>query len=261
RLAPPAESVPASPSLPATPDLSSLLATPRTSLKPNLPPTYLGDRSTGRAFLHSCNAYYRLRTCDFRDDQTRIRWVLTFLTGDRAGRWANRIYNWETDHPNSTYFRDWEAFVTAFKTEFFPLFPEQEAMNKLESDEYWQQSRFLDLYIDEFQDLAREAHLTDQRQLVLKFRRGLKPSLQDSIATMASGRPADDNLDAWIRQARLVEQNAKSNAAFRANLPSSRSGHFPKRHVSMPLVTVTPPAASASSFPPASERHALAALL
>ncbi|PPR03125.1 hypothetical protein CVT24_012414 [Panaeolus cyanescens] len=225
-----------SPSVPSTPNPSiqippHLVAHSSTfhprPIKPNAPPTFNGDRAKGRAFLNACDAYYMLRPEDFRDTQIRIRWVLTYMTSDRAEKWADRIYSWERDNPGSVRFPDWSSFEAAFKREFFPREPEQDAMNRLDSDSYWQRNRSLDAYIDEFYTLVREANLDDQRTLVRRFRRGLKPSIQDEIATRYKDRPADNDLEAWIEAARCIEDNHVSNLAFRAGASTLRTSMLP----------------------------------
>jgi hypothetical protein len=51
---------------------------------------------------------------------------------------------------------------------------------------------------------------------VVKFRRGLNPSIADAVATMASGRPDDLDLEAWFEAAIRFDQNQAANAAFRS---------------------------------------------
>ncbi|PPQ86407.1 hypothetical protein CVT24_004677 [Panaeolus cyanescens] len=212
----------------------------RSALKPSVPPTYNGDRATGRAFLNTCDAYYSLRPEDFRDTQTRIHWVLTYMTADRAGKWTDRVYTWERQNPGTPRFATWEDFETAFKREFFPRDPEQVAMNRLDTEAYWQRGRTLDAYLDEFYDLVCDANLEDQQTLVRRFRRGLKPSVQTEIATRYKDKPADDNLEAWIEAARCIEDSHAANAAF-LGLPAPSkpfaTAATPRRHVSNPHVS------------------------
>jgi hypothetical protein len=55
---------------------------------------------------------------------------------------------------------------------------------------------------------------TDPKTIVVKFRRGLNPSIADAVATMASGRPDDLDLEAWFEAAIRFDQNQAANAAF-----------------------------------------------
>ena len=52
---------------------------------------------------------------------------------------------------------------------------------------YFQKARSLNDYLDEFQDLVTESGYTDPKTIVVKFRRGLYPQIQNAVAMMASG--------------------------------------------------------------------------
>jgi len=54
----------------------------------------------------------------------------------------------------------------------------------------------VDDYLDNFQVLVSDAGYTDPRTLVVKFRQGLWLGIQNQIATMPYGRPADNDPDA-----------------------------------------------------------------
>jgi len=60
-------------------------------------------------------------------------------------------------------FLDWEDFRDEFKKEFTPAHADSLAVNRLESSAYYQKSRPLDDYIDEFQDLITESGYTDPK--------------------------------------------------------------------------------------------------
>ena len=49
----------------------------------------------------------------------------------------------------------------------------------------------MDDYLDEFTDLITDARYTDLKTIVVKFRRGLDPQIQDAITTMAYGHLSD----------------------------------------------------------------------
>ena len=66
-------------------------------------------------------------------------------------------------------FVDWEDFRDKFKKEFCPVYADSAAINQLESTAYFQKSRSVDEYLDEF----TEASYSDPKTIVVKFRRGL----------------------------------------------------------------------------------------
>ena len=72
----------------------------------------------------------------------------------------------------------------------------------------------MDDYLDNFQALVSDTGYTDPWTLVVKFRRGLRLGIQNQIATMPYGRPADT--DAWYRAARRIDQARLANEAFQS---------------------------------------------
>jgi hypothetical protein len=132
----------------------------------------------------------------------------------RAARWAARIFKWEEDSEGCTKFLDWGDFRSEFHKEFCPTNSDTAAVNKLESMAYYQGPRSVDDYLDEFLDLIAESGYTDPKNLVVKFRRGLDPQIQDAVATMISGRSSDIVSTAWYEAAKNIDQNRASNEAF-----------------------------------------------
>jgi len=74
----------------------------------------------------------------------------------------------------------------------------------------------VDDYLDSFQALVSDAGYTDPRTLVVKFRRGLRLGIQNQIATMPYGRPADTDPDTWYTAARRIDQACLANEAFQS---------------------------------------------
>src|SRR5277367_8961 len=189
-------------------------------LHPALPSEFDGDRSKGMAFLYSCQTYIRLCSASFPDDQTKITWALSYMKTGRAALWAAHIFRWEEDNPGSVKFANWDKFREEFRTEFCPVHVDQAAINRLKSVAYFQSKRSVDDYIDEFLDLISEAGYTDPKTIVVKFRRGLEPRIQDAIATMTSRRPSDIVPGEWYKAAKSIDQNRATNEAFRSSYRS-----------------------------------------
>ena len=77
------------------------------------------------------------------------------------------------------------------------------AINRLESTGYYQKSRSVDDYLDEFVELVAEAGYTDPKTTIVKFRKGLDPQIQNTIATMAYGCPSDTSPEDWYEQQKM----------------------------------------------------------
>ena len=54
----------------------------------------------------------------------------------------------------------------------------------------------VDNYLDEFLDLIMESGYTDPKTLVVQFRKGLDPQIQNAVATMTNGCSSDTALTA-----------------------------------------------------------------
>src|ERR1700678_3512704 len=76
-------------------------------------------------------------------------------------------------------------------------------------------------------DLVTEAGYTANKTIVVKFRRGLDPRIQDVIATMTSGRPSDEILSHWYNAARPLDQNRATNEAFCSSYCTPSSNPIP----------------------------------
>jgi hypothetical protein len=108
------------------------------------------------------------------------------MKAGRAIKWAAQIFKWEEENEGYTKFLDWDNFKTEFHKEFFPANSDIATINKLESMTYYQKTQSVDDYLDEFLDLIVESRYMDLKTLVVKFRRGLDPQIQNTVATMAN---------------------------------------------------------------------------
>jgi len=115
----------------------------------------------------------------------------------------------------------WGDFEQQFWLHFFPVNAEVDAINALEGTSYHQGNWTVNNYLDSFQALVSNAGYTDPQTLVVKFQRGLRLGIQNQIATMPYGRPADTNPDAWYRAAWRIDQVCLTNEAFQSALHSA----------------------------------------
>ena len=217
----------ANPSLPAVPNTppppipfppvspSPAPTVRQTRPKLSCPPDFNGECHNGRAFFNSCSLYIRLAPEQFQDEQERILWALTFFKGGRAAKWSENVFRQEADtgiFPIQT----WGEFERQFRLHFFPLNAEADTINTLEGTSYHQGNRTVVDYLDSFQALVSDTGYTDPRTLVVKFRRGLRLGIQNQIATMPYGRPADTDPDTWYTAAWRIDQARLANEAFQS---------------------------------------------
>ena len=207
--------------------------TPR--LRPASPSDYDGDRSKGRVFQTSFTLYISLCPEQFADYRKQIHWVMSFMKSGRAALWAHRILR-EEKLSGRPFFATWKQFLTGYEEYFTPPHAVETALTRLESTLYFQRTRSVDDYIDEFQDLILEAGYSDGLAIVMKFRRGLDVRIQNRIAEMGAGKPANNDPHAWFETARLFDQNRAANEAFqfsagRQTIPKAPAADTPFRPV------------------------------
>ena len=234
---------PAVPNTPPPPVPSSLVSPPPalpvqwTCPKLSCPPDFNRECHNGCVFLNSCSFYIYLVLEQFHDKQERILWALTFFKGDRAAKWSENVFRQEA---NTGVFpiQTWGDFEQQFRLHFFPANAEADAINTLEGTSYHQGNRIVDNYLDSFQALVSNAGYIDPQTLVVKFRQDLRLGIQNQIATMPYGRPADTDSDAWYRAARRIDQARLANKAFQFILCSILSASLKTISAQPPLLSV-----------------------
>ena len=115
----------------------------------------------------------------------------------------------------------------------------------------------VDNYLDNFQALVSDAGYTDPQMLVVKFQRDLRLGIQNQIAIMPYGRPADTDPDTWYRVARRIDQACLANEAFQS-ISCSAPSALPKTVSTRPsplsvarLSPILPLPVTPKSLPPA----------
>jgi hypothetical protein len=186
------------------------------------PDAFDGDRTKGRNFLTTCQLYLSLRQSEFSNDQQRIHWMLSYMKSGRAATFAQSLLRNETKTGRSEY-SNFAEFADAFEAEFCPEDEKTHSLMRLESDKFYQGARSVSEYIDEFRNLVALSGLTDPVAIVLKFRRGLNPTVQNKIGE-SENRPDNTDIAGWYTTARRIDLNRLTNEAF-------NSGHLPRYSV------------------------------
>jgi hypothetical protein len=139
-------------------------------LKPSTLNDFDRDRLRGRAFLNLCRLYISLCKDQFKDEQAKIHWALSFMKSRRAALYVNSILQNEASR-HVPSFLSWRDFEEGFTSKFCPKNEVTAALTKLESTCYYQGRKVVDDYIDEFSELVEEAGYIDGLSIVMKFRR------------------------------------------------------------------------------------------
>jgi hypothetical protein len=130
------------------------------------------DCIKGRAFLNSCWLYISLCEDQFKDEQAKIHWALTFMKSGHAALYVNSIL-WNEASQHVPSFLSWQDFEGGFISKFCPKNEVTAALTKLQYTHYYQGRKVVDDYIDEFSELVEEAGYVDSLSIIMKFWRGL----------------------------------------------------------------------------------------
>jgi Zinc knuckle/Retrotransposon gag protein len=184
-----------------------------------------------------------LCSTEFADDQAKIHWVLSYMKSGCAATFADCVLRHET-RSVTPRFASWVPFHAAFVDSFCPENESTFALMRLESDRYFQSKRSVDAYVDEFEDLIDLSGYSDPLAIVIKFRRGLDPAIQDKIVELGTDRPKDDSPSSWYAAARRFDQNRLTNEAFHSSAPKRAAplsrNIFAHTSASAPATSVIP---------------------
>ncbi|KAG6881951.1 hypothetical protein C0993_012408, partial [Termitomyces sp. T159_Od127] len=99
-------------------------------------------------------------------------------------------------------FTDWAAFEKDFQAEFFPIDPAKSAALALHNrEQYGQEKRMLDEYIDSLWALVKQAAYPDGLQLCLTLQDGLHSTLMQHIDNLAEGHLDNEQIASWYKVA------------------------------------------------------------
>ena len=135
-------------------------------------------------------------------------------------------------------YSDQDDFAEEFSKHFCPRDEQLSAITKLEGTSWYQGKGLVKDYIDQFQELIEVSEYSDAKTIVVKFRKGLNPSIQNRVALLSDLTPDFDDPKGWYRASRKVAQNKEANEAF---LEASRGG-------CMPTCLLTPPVKPATTI-------------
>ncbi|KAG1956955.1 retrotransposable element [Pimephales promelas] len=199
--------VPAAPPTPAVPLAPS--GSPSQS-EPRLPvpEAYSGEPSYCRAFLTQCSMHFALQPRTFYNEQTKVAFVLTLLTG-RAALWGTAV--WENQNPCCSSFQD---LSDEMKKVFDRSVSGREAARTLA--ELRQGRRSVSEFSIEFRTLAAECGWNEEAQWDM-FLHGLADHVQNEIYALDLPTSLNGLIDLALRvDARLsrVERRTTSTRTF-----------------------------------------------
>jgi hypothetical protein len=127
----------------------------------------------------------------FTNKPSKVHWALLYMKAGRASLYADWVL-WYKAKNGILWYLLWFTFWEDFVKTFCPKSKAQRVLTWLEMAEYHQGHQTVDEYTDKFQDLIKLAGYTDRLAIVIKFRHGLSQEIQDQVATIPVGQPAND---------------------------------------------------------------------
>jgi hypothetical protein len=117
---------------------------------------------------------------------------MSFMSKGAVARWVERHAS-----VNPFPFPIWAKFEAEFRLPFVEENKQDQALNKLESHSYFQGSRDIYRYMDDFEELVVTAGYSDALIWVTKYRSGL--NLKINIVITTSGTAPDlTDYDGWL---------------------------------------------------------------
>ncbi|GLB45958.1 hypothetical protein LshimejAT787_4300050 [Lyophyllum shimeji] len=176
----------------------------RDRLRPAPPDSFDGEREKGRAFINSCDLYMSLTPDAFSDEQTRINWVLSYMKGGRAARFAACTLRYPNSHDGVPRFGTYAEFRAQFIAEFCPRDEKRKAATTFETSTTTRAPTPSTSTSTSSRTSGRKPIPWTARSWCSAFRHGLDPRIEAKVTNMVDGRPSDERVQEWIDVARLV---------------------------------------------------------
>ena len=95
-------------------------------------------------------------------------WAMSFIKNDRAAHFVDRqMRNYQA--VGSLPYTSWADFVVEFIADFCPKNEVETSRTELETSKYFQGSRTVNEYVDEFREMIDRARYFEGSHVVLKF--------------------------------------------------------------------------------------------
>jgi hypothetical protein len=124
------------------------------------------------------------------------------------------------------------------------------AQTDLKTLRYFQGSRTVSEYVNDFHEMITQARYMEGSHIVLKFWQGLNLKIQDYVACLTSGRPSDERPCEWYVAAILCDENCITNEAFKT---SSRIATCPETSLLTSTMFHRPPVKVVNASPSLSQ--------
>jgi hypothetical protein len=173
------------------------------------PQPFSGKRDETESFLNSCHLYLNARPSEFRDDNARIYWVLSYMQTGSARVWRDYVIS--HFRKGTLEFRNAHEFLDEIDRKFGD--PDKRTTQSLHIRTMMQGDKPADEHVQDFEKAALEAGYTGY-PLVVEFKRSLNAGLRKRLTEL---RPMPVTIDQWYQEAITMDRQwrvAKAEEAF-----------------------------------------------
>jgi Domain of unknown function (DUF4939)/Zinc knuckle len=161
----------------------------RNSVKPRHPDTFDGSNPNKlETFIFQCSLYISARASDFPDEESRVNFAMSFLTGSALDWFSSELsqaIDENLEYP--AWYTSYPRFVAELKSTFGPRDPANDATNALENLRYKDSGKAV-RYTVEFNKHARRTGWNGIA-LTRQYYKGLPDRLKDEVSRV--GKPSD----------------------------------------------------------------------
>jgi len=192
----------------------------------NKPTGFTGDRLKIKTFIQECNVYLLVNRKIYNTDESKIAFVLSYLTDKEALQWKEQYIDSITTADGDLTFPTYTIFLETLKEAFKPVDQTRDAMHKLTLLK--QGSRPVEEMITEFRLLTGQAGLgssstSDHLHLIGLFRKALNPPLARRILF---GDVVPTTIQDWYSKAIQYDTNFRmAQAILGETKQSPRNNH------------------------------------
>jgi hypothetical protein len=225
------------------------------------PPKFDGSIKDTENFLSSLGNIFDAHPSSFPTDESKIRYSLTFLTGN-ASNWRKLLLRDINDGNFDVTGSSWNGFLTRFKESFGNPHLVDEARRKLWSIR--QGSRTSEDFFLEFEETRLEADVCEN-SLIMFLQVALRPSILHEVLRRD---PVPISYKDWKAASLRADHNQRNNAATKSfqalsnNNPSYRQNsflpfrnRFPVASANQTTATQTTSTSSSGNPPPTANQH------
>lgn len=179
-------------------------------VKINHPEPFSGDRTKARRFMMDCDLVLTANPTTYDTRAKQIAYVLSWMRGEPAGKWAEWRMKVYTDDPNQI--SDLPTFWREFEKAFAPISEANIARQKLASIRQNQmKNKTVDELVSEFRILVARSEITEDAALIEYFKRAIHRKI---FSRIMEGDTVPTTIEGWYEKAQRLDNAYREAQSF-----------------------------------------------